>query len=201
MKLDLTVIVEKFNGLQDPIRYGIYGSVLVLIFVLDFFTVMNFQRSLVKNAAIKIEKLKTDIDHVDNDKKRIGQMRQNLEVSRKDFEKFSLKIRQIGELPAILDEISRYASVAGLKLDQLTPQRDKQEKLKSVDGKNYFGLPVAIEAHGGYHVIARFLNNLENGNIYFALRDMLLDSDAKNGGISLRLVIKVILVENNDPAP
>lgn len=199
MKVDLNTIVEKFNSLEVPARFGIFGAVLGVLFLIDFFTVMGLQRMLLKNTTTRIEKLKADLERVSSDKQRIGQMQQGLANSKKDVDSVSGKIHLLSEMPTILEDISRVAGETGFKLDQLTPLRDKQEKLTEADGVVYYGLPVSLEARASFHTFGKFLNRLEGDNIYFSLKDVVMEPDVKSGNVvSIRAVLKVILVEKNE---
>lgn len=196
--MNLSVIVEKFNALQAPVRYGIFGGVILAVFILDYFTLMALQRMFIKSVETKIEKLKTDIDGINSSKQRINQMRQSLESSRRELVDFSKKIRSLSDIPAILDDISRIANDSGVKLDQLMPMKEKQELLTKGDEVSIIGLPITIEAHTTYHLFGRLLDRLEKANLYFSVKDLILENDQKvNGAISARLVIKLILEEKN----
>lgn len=200
MKFDISIIVTKFNELQLPVRYGIFGACVALIVIIDALTLMSFQAGLVKKSAEEMTKLKADIERVNIDKARLGQMRQGLDNSRQQFDLLSVKVRPVSDMPSILEEISRVASESGIKLEQLTPQKDRQEKLSKDDEPvKYFGLPVLIEARSNYHALGKFLNQLENGNLYFSLTSLSIEADDKvASGLVVRAMLKVILVEKND---
>jgi hypothetical protein len=58
--------------------------------------------------------------------------------------------------------------------------KSQQETLtSSADGK-YYALPVVIKARCGYHMFGRFLNKLENEDLYFIMKDFIIQNDDKD---------------------
>ena len=107
-------------------------------------------------------------------------------------------MRPIQEVPAILSTISSSAKEYGVTIDQLVPEKSQQEDLTvTADGK-YYALPILIEAHCGYHMFGHFLNTLENEDMYFILKDFIIQNEGKNTNTHLfSLTIKLILVNRN----
>jgi len=199
MKLDLNKILEYFNNLNDKARYGILGGVVFIIILIDVFLLFLPQLNSITSINDQITKMTADTEQVLTDRQRIGQLRKNLEANRLELKELSGKVRPIQEVPAILETISSIANEYGIKLDELVPEKDKQEALSSPkDLTKYYALPVVIKARGGYHMFGHFLNKMENDDLYFIMKDFIIQNDAKNPNThSFSLTIKLILVSTN----
>ena len=198
MKFDLTKILEYFNKLSDQVRYGLFGGVVFLIILLDVVFLVMPQISGIADVNDQIKKFSEDTRQVLVDKQRINQLKANLQKARNQLNALSLKVRPLQEVPAILSTISNSARKYGVKIDQLTPEKDHQEALTSdADGK-YYALPIVVKARCGYHMIGRFLNKLENEDLYFIMQDFIIQNDADDPNTHLfSLTIKVILVDRS----
>ena len=196
MKIDLSKILGYFNNLNDQARYAILGGAVVLIILLDVFLLVLPQISGIADVNDQIKKLSADAQQVLTDRQRINQLKKNLREARVRLSSLSMKVRSIQEVPAILSTISSIANEYGVKIDQLVPEKNQQEALTAdADGK-YYALPILIKARCGYHMFGRFLNKLENENMYFILKDFIIQNDEKDTNMHLfSLTINIILVD------
>ncbi len=196
MKFDLSKILEYFNNLNDQARYAILGSVVFLIILLDVFLLVLPQISGIANVNDQMRKMSEDTQQVLTDRQRINQLRKNLREARVQLSSLSLKVRPIQEVPAILSTISSIAKEYGVKIDQLVPEKDRQEDLTAAADGKYYALPIVIKAHCGYHMFGRFLNKLESEDLYFIMKDFIIQNDEKDTNTHLfSLTIKIILVD------
>ena len=128
----------------------------------------------------QIKKMSEDTQEVLTDRQRVNQLRKNLQMTRLELSSLTARVRPIQEVPVILSTISSIANDNGVKIDQLVPEKAQQETLtKSADSK-YYALPIVIKAHCGYHMFGRFLNKLENENLYFIMKDFIIQNDDKD---------------------
>jgi Tfp pilus assembly protein PilO len=194
----LTKILEYFNNLNDQVRYSILGGIVFLIILLDIFLLVVPQIDGIANVNDQIRKMTEDTQQVLTDRQRIIQLRKNLQDARVQLNSLSMKVRLIQEVPAILSTISSIANEYGVKIDQLVPEKNQQEPLKAaMDGK-YYALPVVIKAHCGYHMFGRFLNKLENEDLFFILKDFIIQNVEKDPNMHLfSLTINIILVDRD----
>lgn len=195
-KAFLDKIIEGYNGLEVKFRYGIFGGLLLMVFALDYFSVMAFQLDYLKKSDEEIKTLVQEIGQVKADKLFIAQMKKSLDVPRRQLVAMSEKVRSVQAVPIVLEEISRLANEFGVKIDQLTPQKDAQELLITAPEGKYYALPIVIQARSGYHMFGHFLNRLERQDLYFSVRDLRIEADEKDPNNQLiSMVIKVILVD------
>jgi Tfp pilus assembly protein PilO len=201
MKFDFNKILEHFNNLNDQTRYAVFGGVVVVFILLDVFLLALPQIGAITGMHAQMKQMSEDTQQVLTDRQRIGQLRKNLQMSRDQLSALSARVRPVQEVPAILSTISSIANDYGVKIDQLVPEKGQQETLtSSADGK-YYALPVVIKAHCGYHMFGHFLNKLENENLYFLMKDFIIQNDAKDTNTHLfSLTIKIILVDQTQTA-
>ena len=198
MKFDLNKIIESFNKLNDQARYGVLAGLVVLILVLDVFFLVLPQWGSINDISAQISKLTTDTQQVLVDRQRIGQLRKNLETDRLQLKMLSGKVRPVQEVPIILGIISRVANENGVKIDQLTPEKNLQESLKAAGEAKYYALPIVIKARCGYHMFGHFLNKLEGEDMYFIVKDFIIQNDGLEVNSHLfTLTIKVILLDQS----
>jgi Tfp pilus assembly protein PilO len=196
MKFDLTKILDYFNKLNDRTRYAILAGVVVVIILLDAFLLVLPQIGAIADQNDQIKKLSDDTQQVLTDKQRINQLRKNLQDARLQLGSLSKKVRPIQEVPAILSTISSIANEYGVKIDQLVPEKNLQETLTAAADGKYYALPIVINARCGYHMFGHFLNKLENEDMYFILKDFIIQNDEKATGThSFSLTIDIILVD------
>jgi len=196
MKPDLNKILGYFNNLNDQARYAILGGAVLLVILLDVFLLVFPQINGIANVNGQIKKMSEDTQQVLTDRQRIDQLRKNLQEARVQLSSLSTKVRPIQEVPAILSTISSIANEYGVKIDQLVPEKNQQEALTEAADGAYYALPIVIKAHGGYHMFGRFLNKLENEDLYFILKDFIIQNDEKDPHTHLfSLTINIILVD------
>ena len=196
MNLDLKKIIESFNNLNDQTRCAIFGGVVFLIFLLDVIFLALPQMGGITDINDRIKKLSEDTRQVLVDKQRIVLLKKNLEESRVQLNSLSNKVRPLQEVPAILGTISSIANQYGVKIDQLVPEKNLQESLTVTPDGKYYALPVEIKIRCGYHKFGHFLNKLENADLFFVMKDFIIQNDEKNPNIQqFSMTIKIILVD------
>jgi Tfp pilus assembly protein PilO len=155
------------------------------------------QMAAIDNVKDQIQKLSQNTQQVISDTQRMKPIRKNLQDERDQLRAISDKIRSIQEVPLILSTISSIASEYGVKIDQLTPEKDLQKNLATTAayGK-YYALPVVIKAHCGYHKFGQFLNKLESEDLFFIMQDFIIQNDATQPNTrSFSVTIEMILVD------
>jgi len=198
MKFDLNKIIEYFNNLNDQARYAVLVVVVFAVILLDVLLLVSPQMGSIADINAQIKKLSDDTQEVLDNRARIHVLRKNLEATRAQLKSLSDRVRPLQEVPVILGTISSIANEYGVKIDQLVPEKGQQESLTAAPDGKYYALPVVIKAHCGYHPFGHFLNKLENEELYFIVKDFIVQNDANNTNThSFSLTIKLILVNHN----
>ncbi len=92
------------------------------------------------------------------------------------------------ELASVIEQLSTTASLAGLKLQTIFPQRSL-ESFKLVAGleegqgqkKLYKEIPIQIEALSGFHQLGDFLSRMEHGKQPMHLKSLRVSQNFKDG--------------------
>jgi Tfp pilus assembly protein PilO len=201
MKLDFQQILDKFNDLDVKVRCGIFIALLVGFFIVDFFTLINLQSAMLNKTTAEIQKIKEDMERLKTDLQRTGQSRSALAKSKTELEDLNKKIRPLGDVSMLLDNISQVAREVGLKIEQVSPQGEPQGLFTS--GKlKYYGMPIVVQTTAGYHEFGQFINKLESADLFFMTTHLSIEdqeTDVKNHKINATL--KFILSDTNIDKP
>ncbi len=195
--INVQTIIDVFNGLDLKVRFGIMGIGILSFVILDYALIMQFQIRAMDKMNGEIKQLGEDIERVKADKQRITQIKQGLEGTRTQFKAVADKIRSLADVPMVLEEISTVATASRVTLDVLNPSKEGQEHAFTIGEAKYYFLPVVINAHSGYHMFGKFLNELESANLLFIIKDLRMDNSGKEGSVNLAIgaTLKVLLVD------
>ncbi len=195
-------IIDQFNKLNDQARYAIVVVVIFLFILVDVLLLVLPQMSGISNVNDQIKKISDDTQDILANRGRIDFLKRNLQNSRLQLDSLSNKVRALQEVPAILSTISSIANEYGVKIDQLVPKKGSQTVVISTPEAKYYALPVEIKARCGYHKFGYFLNQLENSNLYFVMKDFIIQNDANDAHARLySLTINLILVDHSLKTP
>ena len=196
-KVNMQGLIGYFNSLDIKARYTIFAVCVGAVVALDYFLLIRLQLQWMAAADTAIQSVAADTARVKSDVQRVGQIKQNLEISRAELESVNSKIRSMEEVPAILEEISRTANEFHVNIEQLAPVKAEKEALLAGAGSQYYSLPIVITAHSGYHMFGHFLNKLESGNLLFMLRDLRVEQGAQAAGdLTIQATLKIIVTDH-----
>ena len=198
MKINFFPIIEKFNQLEIRLRYAAFAGVLLVIFALDLFTVLRFQWVSLQRIGHDNQALHEGIDHLKEELQKIDQMKSGLQHSRSQMEAMDIKIRSVGGVSSIQENMSRIAIGSGIKIEQLTPQSDAEEVLITSGAVKYYARPIELQASAGFHMFGRFMNQLESERFLFTLSHLTIED--QGDGIDhhhINAVFKVVLSDKN----
>lgn len=152
----------------------------VLIIILDFFFIMGPQIRWLKSLNPKIKQLKTDIEQTNKDIALIAQLREQYRASNKDMAEIEKRVPLEEDIPVILENISTAANNAMIKISQIIPMKEEKEAILGTQTGKYYRIPISIEAQGGYHLFGKFLNVLENSEIFMSVNRLEITPSAKD---------------------
>jgi len=187
-------LLEKLKTLDPKVLCAALGVVVLLLVAGDFFLILNPQiggllAQRKKNVELRdsIEKLKTDKLHID-------QFRKSLSDMKARAANFDRMVYARDNVPAALDNISKFANQYGVKIDQMIPQQQGEEQLVKGGDGTYKSVAIFVSARSGYHEFGRFINRLENDRVIFRVDDLSFAADAMNPQKHLVKVLLRILV-------
>jgi Tfp pilus assembly protein PilO len=162
-------IREKISSLLEKIdgnnRYYVLVGFMALVFLLDYFVLMNPQLAALKKINPEIKAVSDSIKSSKGDMKQLNAYQSDLEELTRKFEEANLKVKSRDEVPIILEHIANIANEFGVKIDQIMPDSVDQDLLTENSQRKYYDLPIYMEARSGYHNLGRFLDNLSKGDI------------------------------------
>lgn len=141
------------------------------------------QAKTFKNA---IATAKRDSDSFPNYKKRVADLTQELTLLDK-------KIVNEGDLPSILEMISKYGDSSVIRILKIMPIIDPKRILAD-DKSEFFRQKISITIKSGFHQLGRFVALLENAPIYFDIKSMEIRGDAAEyAKQDVTIVLEVVL--------
>ena len=182
--------IQKF--LQNNI-YSVVGVFLLIVFLSDYFFIMKRQMDALNTSNPQVVLLKQDIAEIKNNVEKINDYKDQIVRLKEQLQKSGYNIPSKEE---VLDGISRIAYQNKIKIDQMIPGKGMQEVLKKDLEEQYYAFPILVEAHGGYHDIGRFVDQLEKDNVYKSISTLTIESNAKDQAQhTAKLMIKTILLD------
>jgi len=173
-------ILQGYNRLNEKNPYIKIVGLLIVVFLLDYFLIMQFQVRTLKALNTKIMTLKTDLKKSREDIQLFAAYQNQLKRAQDKFENVSRKIRSKDELPLVLENISRLANKNSIRLEQVMPNTSLMKSvLKNNDGQ-YFAIPIQVQARSEYHDFGRFLNELENEEIFLRIPEFVIRANKED---------------------
>ncbi|HLF17454.1 MAG TPA: type 4a pilus biogenesis protein PilO [Candidatus Omnitrophota bacterium] len=187
----------KLQDMDQKNWYYILAGLLVLVFVLDYFTLMKPQLGALSKISPEIKILSDNLKRTKTDIARITEYKDQIQKLKEGFDALRLRVRTKQEVPLVLEKISRIANKNRVKIDQIMPNPLQQKILLEGNDKTYFDLPIIIEARSGYHDFGRFINELENGDIFLKVDGFTIAAMPGSQLNAIQLTLKTIVVEEN----
>ncbi len=195
LKQKLNDLGEQLKNADQKTIYYIFGGVLLFIFLLDYFVIMRPQINTLTKLTPEISEMKGNVERTETNLLRLNDYRAQI----KDFKN---KVAQLGEsvsareeVPLLLEKISRMALENGVKINQIMPRPDSQELVLEQNDRDYYTLPVSVEAKSSYHAFGRFLNEIENDDMFFKPQAFVIAKGNSGRNNSIKLIIEAIVYE------
>ncbi len=186
-------LISRINEQNPFLVVGIAAGVILVVFYLVFF------QAKIKEATTltgEIGDLQQTLDQTKSNLQRINQYNQELENLQKKIENFSKRIKSRDEIPGALENLSRFASEQGVKIEQMMPDETHSEIVLTNAEGNFVAIPVVIGARGSYHDFGRFINKLENAGIFLGSSGFGIMTNSANGNQHLiKLVLRLVIFE------
>jgi len=199
LKKQLDQLTGKATGLLRNINekniYYVLAVLLLAIFLLDYFFPMKWQLGVLRELNPEISRLSRDLKEAQGDIKRIQEFQEEIENYKIKVQEAHLHIITQGEVPVILEKISRFANKYGVKIDRITPLKEAQKLILENSEGQYYSLPIVMNARGGYHNVGRFLNLIESDDIFLNVVKLDLSKSSDPKMLSLRLSINAVIFE------
>ena len=173
-------ILEKIQNLDDKIRYILFGGGLLIIVFINYFVILSPIGSLSARLAEDSRSVADNLTRVRADIKKLDQYKAELTRIQNEMKSDNLTVRSKEEILMIINDITFAANTHGVKINQIVPKTENEEKLMTNENGTYYSLPILIEAQVGYHNLGKFLNDLERSRIYRKMKELVITSDSQN---------------------
>ncbi len=170
--------------------YYTLGAFLLVVFLLDYFLVMQFQLRTLYHLSPKASTLAAEVRQTRQDIARIPQYQNEIRQLDQKARALNSKIRTREQIPLIIDSIMRLARKNGLRIEQIMPNSALSEPILRDNEGQYFSIPLVVDARGGYHNFGRFLNQMEHEEAFLSVGDFKIEpnpTDATHHDIKVTL--------------
>jgi Tfp pilus assembly protein PilO len=188
-------ISSVLENLDDKQRYGIFAGILLFVFLLNFFVLMQPQLTSLSKISPEIKTLKTDVKTATDNIARTSHYRGEVDRLRDGFERINFKIKKKEELPIILEKISVIADNNSIKLDHISPNSQDEEIILENNQRTYYHLPISIKARGAYHNFGKFLNDIENEDSFIGIGTFSITKSTDTRKHAIVMVLKAMVYE------
>ena len=188
-------IKEKLQNLDDKNRRYVFGGLLLLIVVVYILLFLIPQFHIMNKTSGEIALLKKDMDEAKANQEHLPQYNKSVAELQVKMVELNKSVKSRNEVPIIMETITRLADQSHIKIDQVMPISDQIKLLVENNQKKYFALPISVEAQGGYHDFARFINQLENADIMLEINQFTITSRENVKNHKIRLIIKTVVYE------
>ncbi len=198
--IDIDKLLNKLPQADEKNKKFILGGILLFIFLIYYFVIMQPQLSTLRTLNPEIMLITQDLKKIETDVTQMAQYRKQVEVLQKKVDQVGGGIKTKEDVPRILEQISRMANKYRIRIDQIMPLVENQEVLlKNNDGK-YMALPIAIDCQGGYHDFGRFVNDIEQNNASLKVDRFTITANTQDMlKHSIKLTLNAILLEPPTP--
>jgi len=196
MKTDVKENITKtVNAINAKNPFLLIGIVLLVVFILDYLFVMQFQLGTLRSLSPKIKELSEEVKTTKKNIELLPQFRKELTRLSGELGDINRKIRTRQDIPAILEDISRLANKNGVKIQQIMPNTSVEKSLLQNEDGQYFSIPIIMEARSGYHQFGKFLNQLENEDVLLQTRDFTIAASKESLSHAIKITFDAIIVE------
>ncbi len=192
-KIELDFLSSKQS--KELILFIILSIVIVMldfsfVFKMQWRNLLGLKPQLVE-ARKKIKEFSGDVYRADTFKRRLVELEDSVVTKKKG-------IIEEESIPAIINEISKMADSANLKIMQIKPQKEVRnpEKFTVAKAKEYYTLPIYIIAQGPYHSLGKFLNNLESSQYFIKVVSLDIVPQAEATlGLDIKLSVNIYIIK------
>ncbi|MFH1577871.1 MAG: hypothetical protein ABIC18_02210 [Candidatus Omnitrophota bacterium] len=177
-KIKLKELLNEIS--QDKNKFAIVVFAVVIFLSLDLFFVLKSQMRMLTTISPKIVGLKNNLKEFNSDLARMQGKKQGVQEIQER------SIVSAGQMPWVIEEISRLANQKQIKIFQIKPIRElppaktKTRKQPVVDTGQYSSTLISLDISAGYHQLAGFLAELENHHILFEVQELQMQPSDEN---------------------
>ncbi len=176
-RIDIQKLISRIDKeilskiLEDKNKLILVSIVILIILYVDFSFGLKSQMRALGMLNPKIVRLRRDLKNLNADLNRMMRAQGKGEGGGSQIR----KLVSAGEIPWVIEEISRLANQQDVKLFQIKPSRSLA-KAKSIPrfipADRYSPVQIDLEISAGYHQLGRFLSELENHAVFLEIQEL-----------------------------
>ncbi len=195
----LDKITEQITKIDEKNRYFILGGILLLIFLVNYFVVMTPLLKTLSAINPKIKQFAEDLKNARTEGGKVGQYSSEINKLNEQLKKSSQRVITKEEINWVLGQISRMAHEERIKIDQIMPIKGSETVLLNNKEGKYYSLPIMVNARCGYHDMGRFLNRVEQGDVFLSLSDFSFSGSGEDTGRNIaKLTFRAVIFEKTE---
>jgi len=168
------------NRINEKNPYYLIIGLLMLVLLLDYVFIMQFQLGALRTLGPKISEIKDNFKQFETNRGRVEKYKSDVKALVVRLAELDKRLRTTEEIPAVLGDFSRAANRNKIFVEQVLPETDFGDPvLKDAQGK-YYLLPIVLDARSSYHNFGRFLNELETKATLIKVDGITVGSSTEN---------------------
>ncbi len=164
--------------MTKQLSYVLIGFMIIFIVIADFFLIMKPQLRALASLRKKIVETSQGVKETKDNLQRLPALREEIVKLKEKLGSVENSILPREEAIMMVDKISRLAAKSSVRINQIAPLSNAETKVLSNEQGEYFSLPIALSAEGGYHEIGTFFYNLENDETFMSIDNFEIMKDA-----------------------
>ncbi|MBI4437213.1 MAG: type 4a pilus biogenesis protein PilO [Candidatus Omnitrophica bacterium] len=181
-------------------RAWLLGGVFILLLITFFIRLLlvpaigkiGSLNQEIKETKQKVRSTQQGLANMARMKAEIARLRQKAEV-------LEVRFPSEAELPNLLEHLSEVAEKSNVKIVEISPSKTVEVR-SQIPQARYRELPIVILARSGYHELGTFINQLENSERLFSVKDISIKADPSNQRLHhVRLTLETFVREKESP--
>ena len=169
----LAAFLNSRNAREKYMLIALFG---VFLLTADYFVWLDPTCKAYIAVSPKIVPLREEMKSLREDHKNKDAIQKKWEDAKVELAEKDKMFIAPDETPALLENLSKQAQRAGVKITSLEPFDDPKGGPKG----GYSPLPIQIKATAGTHELGALLSNLETGQTFFRVKDLRITSNPLN---------------------
>jgi Tfp pilus assembly protein PilO len=187
--MDLIGKIKKFDlgKLQlDNQKIALIIAGCLILAYLDYSFIMKLQIDSVKKLTPKIVKLRQDLDSFAKNFKKLQEVKKQESQTKENAPLKRRRLISENEITSLLQYISDAANKDSVKIMQIKPSKvalvpkPGAKQSKQAEPEKFTPLLFSLDLFAGYHNLGRFINDLENSEIFISVEEIKILSQEKD---------------------
>jgi len=125
----------------------------------------------------EIKTLRQNLETIKNAITKLPELERKTVYLRSKTQELKIRFPSQSELPGLLEQISELAEKAEVEILEISPRKTQAEESSS---EIYEELPILMTATSGYHELGAFINQLENSERIFTVKEIHIRTNPSN---------------------